>query len=179
MLNDISIHDSANQLPPASFESIERLVHNALGSVFPAVTLVAVRDGQVVLHRAWGWVDPETQQQPAQTGTLYRELKAAPEFNRPWAWEDVDPAAFDALVERRLGLLLAGRGDGDAHEHDLLPEGAIDQRHVRHPGRTTWRHLPRFRTEGADEPWLKSARPGRRRPPRRAGSRPESGRETA
>lgn len=71
MLNDISIHDKVNRLSPTASGEIERLVHAALGQVFPAVTLVAVRDGRVMLHRAWGWADPETQRQPAQTGTLF------------------------------------------------------------------------------------------------------------
>jgi len=49
----------------------ESIIHEALGRVFPAAQLEVRLRGQVVLSRAYGWLDPETQQHPTQPDTLF------------------------------------------------------------------------------------------------------------
>ena len=49
----------------------EATVQEALGRVFPAAQVELRHHGEVILSRAYGWLDPETQQQPTQLDTLF------------------------------------------------------------------------------------------------------------
>lgn len=60
-----------NNLATAYYEQLEALIQRNLGDTFPAATIYVVHQGACVLHGAWGWVDPETQRIPVETGTLF------------------------------------------------------------------------------------------------------------
>jgi len=49
----------------------ETIVHDALDEVFPAAQLVVRWRGDMVLERAYGWLDPDTRQHPTQPDTLF------------------------------------------------------------------------------------------------------------
>ncbi len=49
----------------------EAVIRESLGRVFPAAQIVARLDGQVVLSRACGWLDPETRNRPTRPDTLF------------------------------------------------------------------------------------------------------------
>jgi CubicO group peptidase (beta-lactamase class C family) len=49
----------------------ETSINEALGRVFPAAQVVARHHGEIILSRACGWLDPETQQRPTQLDTLF------------------------------------------------------------------------------------------------------------
>ncbi|OGV70075.1 MAG: hypothetical protein A3K19_27600 [Lentisphaerae bacterium RIFOXYB12_FULL_65_16] len=51
--------------------TVESVIQNALGRVFPAAQVVVRCRGQVVLARADGWLDPEARQQPVQDDTRF------------------------------------------------------------------------------------------------------------
>lgn len=51
--------------------SIEAVIYSALDRVFPAAVLYVSRTGRTVLHQAYGFLDPDTRQQPTQVDTLF------------------------------------------------------------------------------------------------------------
>ncbi len=56
---------------PIDLSTAESIIHDALGRVFPAAQLAVRLDGAVVLSRAYGWLDPETQQIPTRPDTRF------------------------------------------------------------------------------------------------------------
>jgi CubicO group peptidase (beta-lactamase class C family) len=52
-------------------QALARAVAAHLGDTFPACSACVLHRGEVVLHHAWGWVDPETRRIPATTATLF------------------------------------------------------------------------------------------------------------
>jgi CubicO group peptidase (beta-lactamase class C family) len=55
----------------ADLSKAEASISEALGRVFPAAQVVVRHHGEVILSRAYGWLDPETQQRPTQLDTLF------------------------------------------------------------------------------------------------------------
>ncbi|MFN8379014.1 MAG: serine hydrolase domain-containing protein [Anaerolineae bacterium] len=53
------------------FPVADAIVQLHLGRTFPACSICVIDHGQVVLESAWGWVDPEARQVPAQPDTLF------------------------------------------------------------------------------------------------------------
>jgi len=49
----------------------EAVIQGSLGCVFPAAQIVVRWRGETILSRAYGWLDPETQQRPVQLDTLF------------------------------------------------------------------------------------------------------------
>lgn len=49
----------------------ETVIQKSLGRVFPAAQIVVRWRGETILSRAYGWLDPETQQRPTQLDTLF------------------------------------------------------------------------------------------------------------
>lgn len=62
---------TVNELPPAADARLQALITANLDTVFPAAVVAVVKDGQVVLNQAWGWIDPDTRLVPVMTGTLF------------------------------------------------------------------------------------------------------------
>lgn len=51
--------------------AVESTIQDALGRVFPAAQVVVRWRGKTILSRAYGWLDPETQQCPTHPDTLF------------------------------------------------------------------------------------------------------------
>jgi CubicO group peptidase (beta-lactamase class C family) len=49
----------------------DAIIQESLGHVFPAAQIAVRWRGETILSRAYGWLDPETQQQPVQLDTLF------------------------------------------------------------------------------------------------------------
>ena len=56
---------------PDGLARVETVLRSGLGTVFPAAVLLVARRGVVILHRAYGHLDPETRQRPARTDSLF------------------------------------------------------------------------------------------------------------
>jgi CubicO group peptidase (beta-lactamase class C family) len=63
----LSIQDDPN-LDPGSIDAVMR---SGLGPVFPAAVLLVAWRGRVILHRAYGYLDPGTQRRPTQPDSLF------------------------------------------------------------------------------------------------------------
>lgn len=50
---------------------IDKVVQQGLGTVYPATVLLVARHGGVVLHRAYGYLDPERRLRPTQQESLF------------------------------------------------------------------------------------------------------------
>ncbi|MBN1564029.1 MAG: serine hydrolase [Anaerolineae bacterium] len=70
-LNDTSSEQAINVLSAAANETIEQVIKPHLNETFPALTLAVVKNGEVLLNAAWGWLDPEDQTLPIMPDTLF------------------------------------------------------------------------------------------------------------
>lgn len=60
-LNGVSAANPVAALAAPSLNAVDAVVQARLGEVFPACALCVIRDGEVLLNRAWGVVDPDAQ----------------------------------------------------------------------------------------------------------------------
>ena len=51
--------------------AVQPIIDAHLGDTFPACVICVRHKGQIVLHAAWGHIDPETQRIPVMTDTLF------------------------------------------------------------------------------------------------------------
>jgi CubicO group peptidase (beta-lactamase class C family) len=86
--------------------SIDAIMRGGLGTVFPAAVLLVARRGSVILHRAYGYLDPDTRQRPTQPDSLFDLASVTKLFTA---------TAFMTLVE-------AGRVTLDTPVATVLPE---------------------------------------------------------
>lgn len=93
---------------PEGLARVDACVHQGLGTVFAAAALLVARDGGVLLHRAYGYLDPEARLNPAQTSSLFDLASVSKLFTA---------TAFMTLVE-------AGRVALDTPVPDVLCEFA-------------------------------------------------------
>ena len=56
---------------PDALAHVYEVVQRGLGTVFPAAVLLVARYGGVVIHCAYGYLDPETRQRPVQLESLF------------------------------------------------------------------------------------------------------------
>ncbi|MBL7201547.1 MAG: serine hydrolase [Anaerolineae bacterium] len=56
---------------PDGLARVDEVVRGALDIVFPAAALLVARGGGVVLHRAYGFLDPDRRGRPVATGSLF------------------------------------------------------------------------------------------------------------
>ncbi len=71
-----AIHETPPHLPiqalsAAALNQLEGIITAHLGKTFPALALTVIRDGEVKLNAAWGWIDPETRAYPTRPDTLF------------------------------------------------------------------------------------------------------------
>ena len=52
-------------------DAIQELLKHAVETVTPVAQLVVRQNGVVQIEAAYGWLDPETRQQPAQVDTRF------------------------------------------------------------------------------------------------------------
>jgi len=53
------------------WEGVEETMRGAWGQVFPAAVLLVRRNGQTLLHRAYGYLNPEAREQPTRLDTRF------------------------------------------------------------------------------------------------------------
>jgi CubicO group peptidase (beta-lactamase class C family) len=87
-------------------DRVDAVMRDGLGIVFPAASLLAAWRSSVILHRAYGYLDPEMRQHPTRTGSLFDLASLTKLFTT---------TAFMTLVE-------AGRVALDTPVADVLPE---------------------------------------------------------
>ncbi|MFN2129270.1 MAG: serine hydrolase domain-containing protein [Anaerolineae bacterium] len=95
----------AVQLDPAALARAEAIVADGLGTVYPAAVLLVARGGRVAVHRAFGYLDPESKQQPTRVDSLFDLASVSKLFTA---------TAFMTLVE-------AGRVSLDTSVAEILP----------------------------------------------------------
>ena len=86
--------------------ALQPVIDDHLGTTFPALALAVVRDGDLLLDAAWGWLDPETQARPTRPEALFDLASVTKLFT---------VTAFMVLVE-------AGRVGLDQAVQTVLPE---------------------------------------------------------
>lgn len=91
---------------PDGLARVDAVMRSGLGTVFPAAALLVARRGVVVLHRAYGYLDPETRHHPTRTDSLFDLASLTKLFTA---------TAFMTLVE-------AGRVALDTPLTDVLAE---------------------------------------------------------
>ena len=67
----VSVSPQEAGLDPEGLRHVEQVMRDGLGTVYPAATLLVAQDGRVVLHSAYGCLDPETGQRPTQPDSLF------------------------------------------------------------------------------------------------------------
>jgi len=92
-------------LEPAALARAKAIVEDGLGAVYPAAVLLVARGSRVAVHRAFGYLDPESKQQPTRVKSLFDLASVSKLFTA---------TAFMALVE-------AGRVALDTPVAQILP----------------------------------------------------------
>lgn len=96
-------------------DKLEALVADHLDRVFPAMTLMVIQAGEVKIHRAWGFVDPETRRIPVTLETLFDLASVTKLFT----------------VSTFLSLVSAGKSHLDDPLVSVIPEfGVINPRPI-------------------------------------------------
>lgn len=71
-MSSLPLSTKPQHLPDSTQTLLEAIVTDAISSgIFPAATIMAVQDGVVRLHAAWGCIDPDTCTYPTQLDTLF------------------------------------------------------------------------------------------------------------
>jgi CubicO group peptidase (beta-lactamase class C family) len=147
-LHDTPSRRPVNELSAAARDEIESIVHAKLGEVFPAAALTVVKDGAVLLNAAWGWIDPDKQQHPVRTDTIFDLASVTKLFTATsfLSLLDENNLTLDTpvvAVVPEFGASGARPMDGgqDPHTKVKLPTPeAVLGKHV-DPARVTLRHL--------------------------------------
>jgi CubicO group peptidase (beta-lactamase class C family) len=101
-----TVSPSEVEFDPGALAHVHEVIQRGLGTVFPAAVLLVARHGGTIIHRAYGYLDPETCQRPVQLGNLFDLASLTKLFTA---------TAFLTLVE-------TGRVTLDTPVSDVLPE---------------------------------------------------------
>ncbi len=96
-------------------DRLDALLARHLPATFPALSLSVIYRGDIVLDCAYGWIDPETRQQPAAADTLF------------------DLASLTKLIVETSFLTLVADGRVNLQDRlvDVIPEfGAVNPREI-------------------------------------------------
>jgi len=94
---------------------LERLVERHLPATFPALSVCVIHRGDIILHDAWGWIDPDTQELAVTTDSLF------------------DLASVSKLITHSsfLTLVESGKVALESRLVDVIPEfGRINPRPI-------------------------------------------------
>lgn len=148
-IHDLPYYQTIRNFSPAILDSLETLISDAhLGHTFTAVTLTVVQGGEVRLHNAWGWIDPETQSAPVQTDTLFDLASVTKLFTTTVFLSLVsagrvrlDDPIITVIPEFGTSGLRPLDGGQDPHSkvHLPTPDAALGQ--TADPARVTFYHL--------------------------------------
>ncbi len=107
---------------------LDEIITSRLATVAPAVTLMAILRGEIILHRAWGWIDIDTKKIPATTETLFDLASVTKLFTVAAFLQQVSAGKVTLdtpLVEviPEFGVLNPRPMDGgqDPHSKEVLP----------------------------------------------------------
>ncbi|NWG16748.1 MAG: beta-lactamase family protein [Chloroflexi bacterium] len=148
IIDEITSAHRVNDLPAAAAARLQALMVASLDTVFPAAAVTVVKDGQVVLNEAWGWIDPDTRLVPVMTGTLF-DLASVTKLFTVTAFLSLagehglslDAPIITVLPEFGRSGPRPVDGGIDPHSKEPLPV-TDDMRHKRvDPARVTFRHL--------------------------------------
>lgn len=142
-LNDIAAADVVSGLASAELDAA---VAAALGDVFPACAICVVHEGDVVVNRAWGWVDPQTERVAVTTDTRF-DLASITKLYTSAAFMALVSAGKIGLDDRLVDVMPEFGASGprpvdggqDPHTKELLP---VDPAYA---GRTVDPNLITFR----------------------------------
>lgn len=148
LLSDLSPAQPVNTLPADARAEVEAIVGAYLGTVVPALALTVVQGGMVRLNAAWGWIDPETRQQPTRPDTLFdlasvTKLYTATAFLGLAAAHhlDLDAPLAQVVPEFAASGPRAIDGGQDPHTRALLPPAPAFAGQTADPQRVTLRRI--------------------------------------
>lgn len=128
--------------------AVEAVVSAHLGTVVPALALTVFHEGRPRLDAAWGWLDPETRQRPAQPDTLF-DLASVSKLFTTTAFLRLAAArglSLDAPLAEVVPEFAAGGprpldGGQDPHTRAALPAPPELAGQTADPRGVTFRHL--------------------------------------
>ena len=100
---------AAAGLSPAGLAAADAALLEAMGVVCPAAVLLVARRGVVALHRAYGWLDPETRSQPTRRDSIF-DLASVTKLFATTAFMTLVEAGRAALDQPVAEVLPAFRG---------------------------------------------------------------------
>ncbi len=147
-LDDILPSQPINQLSPAAQAELERIVQASLGDVFPAAALTVVKNGDVLLNAAWGWVDPNEQLHPVKTDTQF-DLASVTKLFTATAFLSLmeekgltlDTPLVEVVPEFGASGLREMDGGQDPHSKVKLPTPEAVRGKLVNPALVTFRHM--------------------------------------
>lgn len=111
-----------------STPDLDAIITPILETVAPAVTLVAIWQGEAIINQAWGWIDPDTRKIPVTLETRFdlasvTKLFTVTAFLQLVSARRVKLATPVVEVIPEFGLLNPRRMDGgqDPHSKQVLP----------------------------------------------------------
>ncbi len=128
------------------FSKAESVMREALGRVFPAAQIQVRWRGETILWRAYGWLDPEAQQQPTQLDTLF-DLASVTKLFVITAFMTLVEEGRIALDQPVCTVLPEFEGPRPirAYDNPLEPGKLVDivppTQETADAGRVTFRHL--------------------------------------
>lgn len=140
--------DAVNALVPEIAARLEDIINAHLGTTFPALAIMAVQGGDVILNAAWGWVDPDTQQHPTRPDTCFDLASVSKLFTATALLTQVSAGqvALDDSLVRVIPAFGAGGprpldGGQDPHTKVPLPTPEAVRGQTANPARVTFFHL--------------------------------------
>ncbi|MBK8024344.1 MAG: beta-lactamase family protein [Chloroflexi bacterium] len=127
---------------------LDSIVRKHLGDTFPACAACAYHHGEVVLHGAWGWIDPETKQIPVTRDTLF-DLASVTKTFAATAFLAQVSAGRAGLDDPVIGVVPEFGGDSprpidggqDPHSKERQPPDPTFAGQSVDVSRVTFRHL--------------------------------------
>lgn len=160
---------------------LEAAVSAHLGRTFPAAAVCAVRDGAILVERAWGWIDPETERIPVTPETRFDLASLTKLFTASAFLSLVSDGRItldDPLVRVVAEFGGAPRpidGGQDPFSKAMLPAPPGSTGHSVDPVRVTFRHL--LTHTGGLAPWRAVYQAASPHPPAAPGHAESVGRE--
>ncbi len=147
-LDDLNAPTPINALPHDAAARLETVVAKHLGRTFPTAALTVAQGGEVLINAAWGWIDPESRQIPAQPDTWF-DLASVSKLFTTTAFLSLVSAGALALDQPLVDVIPEFGASGprpldggmDPHSKVRLPVPPEAEGQWADPNRVTLRHL--------------------------------------